>query len=63
MKLPPFFLPMVAGLGLASCTTMTAPDGTVTKRPDGETITTAAGLIETALNLLSETRRVEGGSK
>lgn len=63
---------LLAGLlCLGACTTTTAPDGTVTKAPDGASIAAAAGLIGAGLEILREERareeraevEVEGGSK
>lgn len=51
MKIPRLAL-LVSALILASCTTTTAPDGTVTKAPDAPTVSTIGYLTAALLDAL-----------
>ena len=42
-------LAIAAGLALAGCVTTTAPDGTVTEKPDAATVAIVGGLVGQAL--------------
>lgn len=52
-------LPILAAVLLAaSCTTTTAPDGTVTKAPDAPTVSAVGGIIEALAGLFAPAKAV-----